>query len=61
VENAKIESGHPSKYFSRISLDAARDWKFSPAAAGETGDREWTLQFAFSRTATEASVGSGKR
>ena len=57
VENAKIESGNSSKYFSRIALEAARDWKFSPAAEG---DREWKLQFAFSRTATEASVVSGK-
>ena len=60
VETAKIESGHGSKYFSRIALEAARDWKFSPAAAGEAGDRERKLQFAFSRTATEASVVSGK-
>jgi TonB family protein len=60
VENAKIDSGNSSKYFSRISLDAARDWKFSPAAAGETGDRERKLQFVFSRTSTEASVVSGK-
>jgi TonB family protein len=61
VETAKIESGHASKYFSRIALEAAREWKFSPAPAGETGDREWNLAFAFSRTATEASVVSGKR
>jgi TonB family protein len=60
VETAKIESGHGSKYFSGIALEAARDWKFSPATAGETGDREWKLQFAFSRTATEASVMSRK-
>jgi TonB family protein len=55
VSNAKIESAGASKYFSRVALDAARRWKFSPAA-GEVGKREWKLQFAFSRARTEASA-----
>jgi TonB family protein len=54
VENAKLESGHVSKYFSRIALEAARNWKFSPAPPSETGEREWKLQFGFSRAKTEA-------
>jgi TonB family protein len=61
VEKAKIESGRGSKYFSRVALDAARDWKFTPAQAGETGDRQWKLQFAFSRAETDASVVSAGR
>lgn len=61
VEKAKLESGRGSKYFSRVALESARDWKFAPAAAGESGAREWKLQFAFSRTKTEASAVRAKR
>ena len=57
VAKATLESAGPSKYFSRLALEAARDWKFSPAPASEQGvTREWKLQFAFSRTNTEASA-----
>jgi eukaryotic-like serine/threonine-protein kinase len=56
VQQAKIESGRVSKYFSRIALEAARDWKFAPAQAGDTGKREWKVQFGFSRAKTEASA-----
>ena len=57
VTDATLESAGPSKYFSRIALEAARDWKFSPAQPGErSAPREWKLQFAFSRTGTEASA-----
>lgn len=55
VAKAKIESAGASKYFSRVALDAARRWKFSPAAA-EVGTRAWKLEFAFSRTRTDASA-----
>lgn len=55
VTTAKIESGRVSKYFSRVALDAAREWKFSPAADG-VGAREWKLQFKFSHARTEASA-----
>ncbi len=56
VAKATLESAGPSKYFSRISMDAARDWKFSPAPGGESGVRTWKLQFAFSRGKTEAAA-----
>jgi TonB family protein len=57
VAKATLESAGPSKYFSRVALEAARDWKFSPASASEQGaTREWKLQFAFSRTNTEGSA-----
>jgi TonB family protein len=56
VQTARIESGNVSKYFSRIALEAARNWKFSPAEAGETDDREWKVKFGFSRARTEASA-----
>ncbi len=62
VAQAKIESGRASKYFNRLALEAAQDWKFSPAAAGDqSGDREWKLQFGFSRAKTEASAERAKR
>ena len=60
VANAKIESAGASRYFSRVALEAARRWKFSPAA-GEVGAREWKLQFAFSRTGTDVSAVRVKR
>jgi TonB family protein len=57
VADATLESAGPSKYFSRIALEAAQGWKFSPAQAGEQGAaREWKLQFTFSRNGTEASA-----
>jgi TonB family protein len=61
VEKARLESGGPSKYFSRIALDAAREWKFSPTGADEAAAREWNLQFAFNRTRTDVSAVRGKR
>ena len=57
VAKAALESAGPSKYFSRIALEAARGWKFSPAETGEQPvAREWKLQFAFSRARTEVSA-----
>jgi TonB family protein len=57
VGKATLESAGPSQYFSRVALEAARDWKFSPAQTEEQGaTREWRLQFAFSRAGTEVSA-----
>jgi len=61
VAKAELESAGPSKYFSRLALEAARGWKFAPAQAGESGAREWKLQFAFSRARTEVSGAREKR
>jgi len=62
VTQAKIVSGGPSRYFSRMALQAAQDWKFAPAQAGEEGTvRKWNLQFAFSRKNTGASAERTKR
>lgn len=55
VTKAKVESGHASKYFKRLALDAANDWKFAPAG-GDSSDRTWRLQFSFSRAKTEATA-----
>jgi TonB family protein len=56
VAKTKLELSGPSKYFSRIAMEAAREWKFVPARAGEPGAREWKLQFAFSRAKTGVSA-----
>ena len=56
VTKAKLESAGPSKYFSRVAMEAAREWKFAPARAGESGVRQWRLQFAFSRAKTGVSA-----
>jgi TonB family protein len=56
VVKAKLEVSGPSKYFSRVAMEAAREWKFAPAPAGESGARQWKLQFAFRRARTEVSA-----
>lgn len=56
VAKTKLELSGPSKYFSRVALEAAREWKFVPAPAGESGPRGWKLQFAFSRAKTGVSA-----
>jgi eukaryotic-like serine/threonine-protein kinase len=62
VSSATLESAGPSRYFSRISTEAAREWKFVPAdAAEQSGRREWKIQFAFTRARTEASAVRVKR
>jgi len=61
VAKTKLELSGPSKYFSRVAMEAAREWKFVPAPAGESGAREWKLQFAFSRAKTGVSATRTKR
>ena len=61
VAKATLESAGPSKYFSRAALEAARGWKFSPGQSDESGTREWTLHFAFSRAKTEVFAVRTKR
>jgi TonB family protein len=52
VIGATLLNAGPSKYFVRLSVDAARQWKFSPAA--NQNGRQWSLQFEFTREATTA-------
>jgi TonB family protein len=57
VAKAKVESGRPSRYFKRVALEAAQDWKFIPVKRGEDpAAREWRLEFDFTRGGTEASA-----
>ncbi|HLX84586.1 MAG TPA: TonB family protein [Terriglobales bacterium] len=56
VEVSKIESGRASHYFDRLALEAANDWKFTPAPAGESDVRKWILEFSFKRAKIDASA-----
>ena len=56
VMETRFESTGSSRYFSRLALEAAREWKFAPAPAGESGTRQWALQFDFSRGRTGVSA-----
>jgi TonB family protein len=61
VDVSKIESGRASHYFDRLALEAARDWKFSPAPAGASDVRKWVLEFSFNRAKTDALAAPSKR
>ena len=43
-----------SPYFSKLAVDAARQWKF--VAEEGAGPREWILRFEFTQTNTRVSV-----
>jgi TonB family protein len=56
VAEATLDSPGPSQYFARLALEAARKWKFSPAESdGQNVSKEWTLQFEFTSTGTDAA------
>jgi len=51
VSDARFTSPGPSKYFSRLSMEAARKWQFTPVAGSS---REWNVMFEFTRRGVEA-------
>jgi TonB family protein len=56
VTDAGFESAGPSKYFARVAMEAARQWKFTPARAnGQPIASVWTLHFAFTRENTDVT------
>jgi len=56
VSDAAIDSAG-SKYFSNLSLQAARQWRFKPAQANEQAtSRVLLLRFEFTQTTTKAAV-----
>ncbi|HXY01982.1 MAG TPA: TonB family protein [Terriglobales bacterium] len=56
VSAAKLERSGPSKYFARMALESARQWKFQPAQVDGTPVRsKWILRYRFGRTETEVS------
>jgi TonB family protein len=53
VVGARFDSAGPSKYFARLSLQAAQAWKFAaPQAGGPNPAQEWLLRFEFRRDST---------
>jgi len=58
VSNARFLSAGPSKYFSRLAMDAARQWKFTPA--NSQSPSEWNLLFEFTRGGVQAFSQSAK-
>ncbi len=49
VTTATLVSPGPSRYFSRISLQAAQQWRFKPAPAGSA----WILRFLYRQSGIE--------
>jgi TonB family protein len=54
VTKSDMVSAGPSKYFARLAMEAARDWKFQPAPS--SGERRWMLHFDLTRKGTVASA-----
>jgi len=54
VAGAAFQVRGPSNYFARKTMEAARDWKFTPPEVdGKPLASEWSLRFLIGRTATE--------
>lgn len=55
ITGANFITDGPSKYFARLAMDAARQWKFTPPVSnGQTLPSQWTLRFEFTRGGTQA-------
>ncbi|MGA9672271.1 MAG: TonB family protein [Terracidiphilus sp.] len=54
VSSATLDSPGPSKYFAKMSLQAAQNWKFKPAQVnGKAVPSTWNLHFKFKQSGTE--------
>ena len=57
VVEAKLDSAGPSRYFARLSMAAAQDWKFSPPrVAGNIVPSEWVIDFGYSKSDVSATA-----
>jgi TonB family protein len=57
VSNAAYLSPGAGNYFARISMQAARSWKFKPpTSGGHPESSTWTLHFSYWPTRTEATA-----
>jgi serine/threonine protein kinase len=54
VVDETLEMAGPSKYFARLSTDAARKWKFIPAP--DQSSRQWLLWFEFTHEGATGHV-----
>ena len=56
VSSASFDSAGPSRYFSRIAMQAAQQWKFTPAQMnGQPAPSVWVLKFRFTRDGVDVS------
>jgi TonB family protein len=56
VESASLDSPGPSKYFARMSLQAAQNWKFTPVRVdGKAVSSAWILHFRFTQAGSEVT------
>lgn len=54
VTGSSLESAGPSKYFDRLALASAREWKFAPPEInGHRVASQWLLRYAFGRRDTQ--------
>ncbi|MGO9777767.1 MAG: TonB family protein [Terracidiphilus sp.] len=56
VSSAEVASQGPSKYFAKVALQAAQQWRFNPPRVkGQAVSSEWVLRFQFGQAATEVT------
>lgn len=53
VTDANFAQAGPSRYFARVSMDAARQWKFKPTVDGGA----WLVRFQYTQAGTQAEAG----
>jgi TonB family protein len=60
VETATFVASGPSKYFARLAMQAAQQWKFVPAPGNGQDPRTWILSFGFRKSGTDAALEQAK-
>jgi TonB family protein len=56
VSDAELASPGPSRYFSRLALDSAHEWKFKPPqAGGHAVPSVWLLRYQFRNSGTDVT------
>jgi TonB family protein len=59
VRKSRLETAGPSKYFARVAVESARDWKFNPPQKnGAKLPSVWTLHYEFTRSGVRAKATS---
>jgi TonB family protein len=54
VTEAELDNSGPSKYFARLALEAAQQWKFEPPRMqGQSVLSDWLLHFQFTGSGTK--------
>lgn len=56
VAGAQFDNAGPSKYFARLSMAAAREWKFRPPRVnGSSVPSAWVIHFGYTKTGNKAT------